>query len=31
VSYHVSQGVGHGISPDGLAFAGQFIAKLAAK
>ena len=31
VSYHVSQGVGHGISPDGLTFAGQFIAKLAAK
>lgn len=31
VSYHVSQGVGHGISPDGLAFAGQFIAKVAAK
>jgi phospholipase/carboxylesterase len=28
VNYHVSQGVGHGISPDGLAFAGAFIAGL---
>ena len=31
VSYHVSEGVGHGIAPDGLAFAGQFIARLAGK
>lgn len=26
VNYHVSEGVGHGISPDGLAFASAFIA-----
>ncbi|KQN76457.1 alpha/beta hydrolase [Devosia sp. Leaf64] len=31
VSYHVSRGVGHGISPDGLSFASDFIAKIAAK
>ncbi|MCS6759895.1 MAG: dienelactone hydrolase family protein [Candidatus Devosia euplotis] len=31
VSYHVSPGVGHGIAPDGLAFASQFIARIAAK
>jgi phospholipase/carboxylesterase len=31
VSYHVSEGVGHGIAPDGLAFAGDFIARVAAK
>lgn len=31
VSYHVSRGVGHGIAPDGLAFAGDFIGRLAAK
>jgi phospholipase/carboxylesterase len=30
VNYHVSQGVGHGISPDGLAFASAFIAGLSA-
>ena len=29
VSYHVSPGVGHGIAPDGLAFASQFIARVA--
>ena len=27
VSYHVSAGVGHGIAPDGLAFASAFIAR----
>lgn len=27
VSYHVSAGVGHGIAPDGLAFASDFIAR----
>jgi phospholipase/carboxylesterase len=26
VAYHVSPGVGHGIAPDGLAFASAFIA-----
>jgi phospholipase/carboxylesterase len=31
VSYHVSPGVGHGIAPDGLAFASQFIARFATK
>lgn len=31
VSFHVSHGVGHGISPDGLSFASDFIAKVAAK
>lgn len=31
VAYHVSRGVGHGIGPDGLAFAGEFIASIAAK
>ena len=31
VSYHVSEGVGHGIAPDGLAFATEFIARIAAK
>lgn len=31
VSYHVSPGVGHGISPDGLDFATRFIARIAAK
>ena len=30
VSYHVDRGVGHGISPDGLAFASAFIAGVAA-
>jgi phospholipase/carboxylesterase len=30
VSYHVSRGVGHGISPDGLDFASRFIAGLLA-
>ena len=30
VSYHVSRGVGHGISPDGLGFASAFISGLAA-
>jgi phospholipase/carboxylesterase len=30
VSYHVSKGVGHGISPDGLAFASAFIAGVSA-
>lgn len=29
VSYHVSPGVGHGIAPDGLAFATNFIARVA--
>lgn len=28
VSYHVSPGVGHGIAPDGLAFATDFIARV---
>ena len=31
VSYHVSPGVGHGISPDGLGFASAFIAGVSAK
>jgi phospholipase/carboxylesterase len=31
VSYHVSQGVAHGIAPDGLAFAGDFIARVSNK
>ena len=31
VSYHVSRGVAHGIAPDGLAFAGDFIARVAQK
>ena len=31
VSYHVSPGVGHGIAPDGLAFASDFIAQQLAK
>ena len=31
VSYHVSRGVGHGIAPDGLAFASDFIARQLAK
>ncbi|MNO05993.1 hypothetical protein D3C81_2275850 [compost metagenome] len=31
VSYHVSRGVGHGIAPDGLGFAADFIARLATK
>lgn len=31
VSYHVSPGVGHGIAPDGLAFASAFIARIASK
>ena len=31
VSYHVSRGVAHGIAPDGLAFASEFIAKIADK
>lgn len=31
VSYHVSTGVGHGIAPDGLAFATEFIDGIAAK
>ena len=31
VSYHVSAGVGHGIAPDGLAFATDFIARVADK
>jgi phospholipase/carboxylesterase len=31
VSYHVSEGVGHGIAPDGLSFATQFIVRIAAK
>jgi len=29
VGYHVSRGTGHGIAPDGLEFAGRFIAKIA--
>ncbi|KQX35829.1 hypothetical protein ASD04_13270 [Devosia sp. Root436] len=31
VAYHVSEGVGHGIAPDGLAFATAFIQRIAAK
>jgi phospholipase/carboxylesterase len=31
VAYHVSRGVGHGIAPDGLAFASEFIARQAVK
>ena len=31
VAYHVSEGVAHGIAPDGLAFATEFIARIAAK
>ncbi|MGV8853705.1 MAG: alpha/beta hydrolase [Devosia sp.] len=31
VSYHVSPGGGHGIAPDGLEFASQFIARVATK
>lgn len=31
VSYHVSRGVGHGIAPDGLGFAADFIGRIAAK
>lgn len=31
VSYHVSEGTGHGIAPDGLDFATQFIARVAHK
>jgi phospholipase/carboxylesterase len=31
VRYHVSQGVGHGISPDGLAFATAFIAEISGR
>jgi phospholipase/carboxylesterase len=31
VSYHVSEGVGHGIAPDGLDFATRFIARIAGK
>jgi phospholipase/carboxylesterase len=31
VRYHVSRGVGHGIAPDGLAFASAFIQTLAKK
>ena len=31
VSYHVSKGVAHGIAPDGLDFATQFIARVANK
>jgi phospholipase/carboxylesterase len=30
VSYHVERGAGHTIAPDGLDFAGQFIARIAA-
>ncbi|MDB5537695.1 MAG: hypothetical protein JWQ65_2570, partial [Devosia sp.] len=30
VRYHVSRGVGHGISPDGLGFASDFIAAVSA-
>lgn len=30
VSYHVERGAGHTIAPDGLAFAGDFIARVAA-
>lgn len=31
VSYHVSEGVGHGIAPDGLAFATEFITRITTK
>ncbi len=31
VAYHVSRGVGHGISPDGLDFATRFVAEAATK
>ena len=31
VAYHVSEGVGHGIAPDGLAFATAFVARVAGK
>ncbi|WP_375452449.1 alpha/beta hydrolase [uncultured Devosia sp.] len=31
VRYHVSRGVGHGIAPDGLSFATDFIASLAGR
>ncbi|MET3928033.1 dienelactone hydrolase family protein [Devosia sp. 2618] len=31
VSYHVSPGVGHGIAPDGLAFASEFITRISHK
>ncbi|MHA6300283.1 alpha/beta hydrolase [Devosia sp. CAU 1758] len=31
VSYHVSRGVAHGIAPDGLAFATDFIARVSQK
>lgn len=31
VAYHVSEGVGHGIAPDGLSFATAFLARVAAK
>jgi len=31
VDYHVSRGVGHGIAPDGLAFAGTFIERVSKK
>ena len=31
VSYHVSRGVAHGIAPDGLAFASDFIERVAQK
>jgi phospholipase/carboxylesterase len=31
VSYHVSRGVGHGIAPDGLGFATDFITRVSKK
>lgn len=31
VSYHVTEGIGHGIAPDGLEFATQFIARVSQK
>ncbi|WP_297112095.1 prolyl oligopeptidase family serine peptidase [uncultured Devosia sp.] len=31
VHYHVSRGIGHGIAPDGLAFATDFIARVSKK
>jgi phospholipase/carboxylesterase len=31
VSYHVSRGTGHGVSPDGLAFATDFVRRIAGK
>jgi len=31
VSYHVSRGVGHGIAPDGLGFATDFIERVSKK